>query len=208
MTNKPQHDPGRLAVHELEPELRDRLLSLDEPVSHADWEDVVSRSPASRVRLHRGRFTRSTTVAGTVVAAVAALALSSSVRAFVGLQSSHHRPELVARVTGAFVHRPVPRYGPPWVTITFTIGEQGKAPGTGIPWGSYFLVDLASRTGAPTSPLLIRAYGTRGHYRVTARLPQGGIGRIMVGGWLNVRKGTSAADGEFWIPVVIPTVPH
>ncbi len=111
-------------------------------------------------------------------------------------------------MTGAFVHKPAPRYAQPMVTITFTIGERGKPAGTGIPWGSYFLVDLASRTGAPTSPLLIRAYGARGHYRVTTRLPQGGIGRIMVGGWLNVRKGTSAADGDFWIPVVIPAVPH
>jgi hypothetical protein len=35
-------------------------------------------------------------------------------------------------------------------------------------------------------------------------IPPGGIGGIEVGGWINVRKGPSAADGTFWIPVVIP----
>lgn len=41
---------GRRSVHELDPELRDRLLALDEPIARPDWQDVVSRSGTDRPR--------------------------------------------------------------------------------------------------------------------------------------------------------------
>jgi hypothetical protein len=117
--------------------------------------------------------------------------------------STWTRPRLVAKVTGLSFPKPS-RFGLPLVTVTFRIGEAGKPPGTGVTFGSYFLVHLASRTGAASGPWMLRAYGTRGRYRATMPIPPGGIGGIEVGGWINVRKGPSAADGTFWIPVVIP----
>ena len=42
--------PGRRRhVDELDPELRDRILALDEPVSREDWADVLVRAKRSRV---------------------------------------------------------------------------------------------------------------------------------------------------------------
>jgi hypothetical protein len=94
-------------------------------------------------------------------------------------------------------------YGLPMATVRFTIGEAGKPPGTGVTFGSYFLVNLVSRTDAPSAPWLVRARGSHGHYVATAPLPRGGIGSIQIAGWINVRRGTSAANGTFWIPVVV-----
>ena len=48
MRKKPVANPGRFAAHELDPELRDRLLSLEEPVSRADWNDVLARPVDAR----------------------------------------------------------------------------------------------------------------------------------------------------------------
>lgn len=76
MSKKPAVGSERTAVHELDPELRDRLLSLDEPVAHPDWRDVLSRSSTARSRL---RVVRATlllaTVCGAAVVAAPALGL-------------------------------------------------------------------------------------------------------------------------------------
>ncbi len=192
------------------------------------WEDVLDRldseclSPPARShgdarggtpRLGRARWSSRSllvaAVAGAVVAATPALALSTTVRQFVGLSKSTSRatlgwtrPHLVARVTGvSFPKRE--RFGLPMATVRFTIGEPGKQPGTGVTFGSYFLVHLASKSGAPSAPYFVRARASHGHYVVTAPLPRGGIGSIEIGGWINVRTGPSAANGTFWIPVAV-----
>ena len=89
------------------------------------------------------------------------------------------------------------------VTVSFTVGEARKPPGTGITFGSYFLVHVTGRTGAPSSPYFGPAHGSHGHYVATLPLPRGGIGSVEIAGWINVRKGPSAANGTFWIPVVV-----
>lgn len=192
------------------------------------WEDVLDLldsehlSPPARsardgldrvARLSGARWSSRSLLAaalvGAAIAATPALALSTTVRHLVGLSKSTNRatlgwtrPHLVARVTGvSFPKRE--RFGLPMATVKFTIGEAGERPGTGVTFGSYFLVHLASKTGAPSGPYFVRARGSRGHYVVTAPLPRGGIGSIEIGGWINVRTGPSAANGTFWIPVVV-----
>jgi hypothetical protein len=140
-----------------------------------------------------------------VVLAGPALAVSPRLRELVGLSSpptgSHF---LVARVTAVAIHYPAPRFAPPLATVTFTAGEAGEAPGTGIPDYSALFVSLV---GTDEQGPLIKATGTHGHYRVTLRTPEGGIRDILVGGWLNSVK-TPAANGEFWIPVINAYLPE
>jgi hypothetical protein len=187
--------------------LEERMDAIADLTYAGDWRDV-------RRRARRGGRSATSLVAaamvGAAIVAAPSLAFRANVRELVGLRNppstsaaaGWHRPILVATVKSVIVHTPAPRYGPPLVTITFTIGEEGKAPGTGVTFGSYFLVNLIPRAPGAASPsLLPRGYGTRGHYRVTARLPQGGLASIQIGGFINVRKGPSAANGTFWIPV-------
>ena len=190
--------------------LADRFLALADLADDGDWRDVGRRARRGNRRSTPSLFIAA--MLGAAAVAAPALAFSPSVRQLVGLKGtspppgvvgSWPRPKLVARVTGAFIHTPRPRFGPPLVTVTFTIGEAGRPPGTGIPFGSYFLVSLSSRTGAPSAPWQVRAYGTHGHYSATTHLPAGGIASVQIGGWVNVRKGSSAADGDFWIPVTV-----
>jgi hypothetical protein len=140
-----------------------------------------------------------------VLLAGPALAVSPRLREFVGLSSppkaSHF---LVARVTAVTIHYPAPKFAPPLATVTFTAGEAGKAPGTGIPDYSALFVSFV---GKDDQGPLIKATGTHGHYRVTLRTPEGGIRDILVGGWLNSVK-TPAANGEFWIPVINAYLPE
>ncbi|HZS61758.1 MAG TPA: hypothetical protein VFA43_20965 [Gemmatimonadaceae bacterium] len=193
--------------------LAERFEAIADPTDDSDWRDVRRRA-----RLTTDRPIRPLLVAaliGAAIAAAPALAFNSSVQQFVGLKNppapfraaTWTRPRLVARLTGLYFNKKEP-FGLPRVTVSFTVGEAGKPPGTGVTFGSYFLVVLKSRTGASTGPLLVRAYGPRGHYRATLPVPGGGIGGIEVAGWINVRQGPSEADGTFWIPVVIPVEQH
>ncbi len=175
------------------------------------WEDVLERLEAESAShaaaglvpagdRHR-RFVRrpliaplaATVLATVVVVAAPALAFSPKVRDLVGLTGSSN-PTFVARVTGVAVHGPN-RPGT-LVTVTFTVGEQGKAPGTGIPQGSAFLV-LVTRTSQ-----LAPAYGKHGHYRATTRLGPGGLTGIQIGGFMPA-KGPKVLNEGFWIPTII-----
>lgn len=182
------------------------------------WDDVLARlgeqdaKPVVVARGLRGRSVQSLVAAafvGAALAATPALALSPTVRHLVGLSKPAHpaplgwtRPRLVAKVTALSFPKQKP-FGLPMVTVRFTIGEAGKPPGSGVTFGSYFLVSVTSRTGATSSPYFVRASGSHGHYVATAPRPRGGIGSIQIAGWINVRKGPSAANGTFWIPVVV-----
>ncbi len=90
--------------------------------------------------------------------------------------------------------------------VTFTVGEQGKRPGTGVPFGSDFEMLLVGKT-PPTrgnAPVFIRTNGSHGRYSATTLLPPGGIGFIQIGGWGDFPTATpdsGAVDGEFWLPV-------
>ncbi len=114
-------------------------------------------------------------------------------------------PTLEATVTDVTVHRRRPP-ADPTVTVTFTVGEDGKPPGTGLPAGrgtAAFSVHLVSKTGV--SGNLIEAKGRDGRYSATTLLPAGGVGSIQVGGWLDIPTGAPTAAGGFWIPTAIAT---
>lgn len=133
-----------------------------------------------------------------VVLTAPALAVSQTLRELVGLSSSQSSSRLiVARLISVNVH-PAPRFAPPLATVTFTVGEVGKPPGTGIPDGS--VIDVQFVGGDASGPL-VKAFGTHGRYRVTLRTPEGGIRNILIGGFLNSVK-TPVANGDFWIPIV------
>ena len=133
-----------------------------------------------------------------VVLTAPALAVSQTLRELVGLSSSQSSSRLiVARLISVNVH-PAPRFAPPLATVTFTVGEVGKPPGTGIPDGS--VIDVQFVGGDASGPL-VKAIGTHGRYRVTLRTPEGGIRNILIGGFLNSAK-TPVANGDFWIPIV------
>ena len=175
------------------------------------WEEVLERleaeggsHAAAQVAPAEGRRRRTirqplvaplaAALAILVVVAAPALAFSPRVRELVGLQTQSARgPVFIARVTG------VSRHGPnrpgTLVTVTFTVGEQGKPPGTGVPQGSTFLV-LVTRTSQ-----LAPAYGKLGHYRATTRLGPGGLTGIQIGGYMP-SKGPKVLNGGFWIPTV------
>jgi len=141
-------------------------------------------------------------VLAVVVLAAPALAISPWMRELIGLNNPRNaRHEfIVATVTNFTIHRPAPRFAPPLATVTFTVGQEGEAPGAGIPDGSVVFVSFLSKDG-DEGPL-IKAYGTDGRYRVTLRTPDSGVSQIMIGGFLNSTKGTPAANGTFWIPVI------
>ncbi len=192
--------------------LADYFDAIADRTDDSDWQDVRRRAAGSRRPV---RSLLAAAFVGAAVAAAPALAFSAGVQQLVGLRrpappsasTSWTRPRLVAKVTGMSFQK-LSRYGLPRVTVTFTVGEAGKAPGTGITFGSYFLVDVASATGAPFLPVLARAYGAHGHYEVTTPVPPGGIGSIKIAGFINHPTGPSAANGTFWIPVVIPVQEH
>jgi hypothetical protein len=100
---------------------------------------------------------------------------------------------------GAIVHK-APRFGLPKATVTFTVGERGMPPGSGIPRGSVISVLVSGKSGRPELQM-VKAYGRGGRYTAKIYVPPGGIGSIQVGGFLDVRSGSSAANGDFWIPV-------
>jgi hypothetical protein len=107
-------------------------------------------------------------------------------------------PRLVATVKTATAHTPYPRAGA-LITVVFTVGEPNQSPGSGVPSGSVFDVQLTRRTGLPTT--LIPATGQNGRYHAAIRWPGGRIRRIRIGGFLNAVPST--AQGGFWLPVTV-----
>jgi hypothetical protein len=182
-----------------------------EMVSEADIRTMLeafagSAEPlpgAARRRHQMTRRTRSLVTAIVLAAVVAtpALAFSTTVRELVGLNGSSP-PALQATVTGTVIHKK-PRFGLAKVTVTFTIGEPGKPPGSGITFGSHFQILLLNRAGRPSSFRLGAADGKHGRYSATTILPTGGIEGIKIGGFLNYPTGGSTAKNavDFWIPV-------
>lgn len=108
---------------------------------------------------------------------------------------------LVAQLVHTTLHK-APPYGLAHATVVFTVGERGKPPGTGIPKGSVISVYAQGRVPMTRT---IQAYGTNGRYTATVVVPPGGLRGIQVGGFLNVRKGSSEANGDYWIPVTFAT---
>jgi len=159
-------------------------------------------SSGARWLLRRPVLALVAAVLAVVVLAGPALAVSPWMRELVGLGNPRNaRHEfIVATVTNFTIHRPAPRFAPPLATVTFTVGQEGEAAGAGIPDGSVVFVSFLSKDG-DEGPL-IKAFGAHGRYRVTLRTPDSGVSEIMVGGFLNSTKGTPAANGTFWIPVI------
>jgi hypothetical protein len=149
----------------------------------------------------RRRLLVAATVLVATIVAAPALAFSTTVRDLVGLTKPSPSPFLEATITGVKVHRPHPP-ALATVTVTFTVGEHGKRPGTGVPFGSAFSVLLVGKSVRHDNPpFLIAANGRDGRYSVTTLLPPGGVGSIQIGGFGNFPTGTPAVDGEFWLPV-------
>jgi hypothetical protein len=92
--HEPRHSE-RVAVHELDPELRDRLLALDQPVPHPDWRDVRSRAVEVRPRLRARKALRITVAASLVcvAAVVAAPAMGLRVGDLIDFWSAPSAPE-------------------------------------------------------------------------------------------------------------------
>lgn len=135
-------------------------------------------------------------------AAAGLVLLAAGCGASVQAKHPQHRPKVsnlrgpafVARVTGAVLHGPN-RPGTA-VTVTFTVGERGEPPGTGVPVGSAFLV-LLTHTNE-----LAPAHGGHGYYRVTTRLGTGGLTGIQIGGFMP-SQGPRVENGGFWLPTVV-----
>lgn len=199
-------DPELSELFDREPE----LLAIADAITATSTNQAggCPRGVSRRERLRRlvRRRTRLLVLAVVVLAvgAAPAFAFSAALRELIGRKSPH--PVLRATLTGAFIHKPRPRYGPPVVTVTFTIGEPGKPPGVGIPFGSYFLVALYGRKAGGASGL-VRAYGRDGRYSATTHLPPGGVAGVQIGGWLNI-VGSPTAAGGFWIPVTVTPPAH
>lgn len=194
--------------------LRDRsdLLAIADAIASVGGgersEDASDAPPADgQVRriVRRPVLASLAAVLAFVVLAAPALAFSPTLRELVGLGNSNASSQLiVARLTSVTIH-PAPRFAPPLATVAFTVGEAGKPPGAGIPDGSVFDVQFVGRDA---SGPLVKAFGTRGRYRVTLRTPEGGIRNVLIGGFLNRIKGSPAANGDFWIPIVNVYIPE
>ncbi|HST15714.1 MAG TPA: hypothetical protein VLJ44_12780 [Gaiellaceae bacterium] len=199
--------------HELVELLGDKsdLLAIADAIAAVGVRvDALERPPAGGVRsrwiLRRPVLALVAAIFAVVVLAAPALAVSPRLRELVGLSNAPATPHLlVARITKLTIHYPPPKFAPPLATVRFTVGEDGKPPGAGVPDGS--VIDV-SFVGKYDDGPLIKAYGRRGHYRVTLRTPEGGITDILVGGFLNTTKGTPAANGTFWIPVINAYLPE
>ena len=180
--------------------IADAIASVGEPESD-DVPDDGSGAAGGRGRwiLRRPVLALVASVAAFVLLAAPALAFSPKLRELVGLSGSRTPPYhlIVARLASVTIH-PAPRFAPPLATVTFTVGEVGKSPGTGIPDGS--VIDV-SFVGKESDGPLVKATGKHGRYRVTLRTPEGGIRNILVGGFLNSTK-EPVANGDFWIPIV------
>ena len=113
------------------------------------------------------------------------------------------RPRLIAKVTGLSFPKQK-SFGLSMVTVRFTIGEAGKSPGTGITFGSTFLVHIASKTGALSRAVLRSSTRlARPLLSDPVPLPRGGIGGVEVAGWINVRRDRCSQRRDVLDPVVV-----
>lgn len=206
----------------IEHELRERIDSLLDDDTQQDWSDVSARAAATDRRSAPDRGTSrggprwrravppgtrslvAAAVVGAAIAAVPALAFSTQMREFVGLNSLP-RPVLAARLTRAPVYGSRLQPGT-LITVNFTVGKPGELPGTGVARGSAFAVFLIPKA-VPEAPtprtLLTQAQGTNGRYRATFRWPGGRVGGIRIAAWLNLPNGPPTAYSGAWLQIPI-----
>jgi hypothetical protein len=196
---------------DVEPVVLEELqrLSPFDPDERGDWDAVLAQAKVQRRRLGRRqaprlipRGTRSLLAAGAVVAAVVAapaLAFSTPLRHFFGLEYPPAGP-FKATITGISFPKTY-RYALPKVTVTFTIGDAGKSPGSGVPNGSTVLVYVSGKTAdAWNTPVI--ATGANGRYSATTLAPPGGIAVVYIVGFLPSLR---APHGVYFsVPVVFP----
>ncbi|HZP73763.1 MAG TPA: hypothetical protein VFA97_10345 [Gaiellaceae bacterium] len=195
---------------ELAPAVLDELRRLApfDPEEHGDWEAVLDRANAQpgvrRRRLQRPaqRGPRSLLTAAVVVLAVAAapaLAFSTPLRQFLGLE---YPPVGSFKATITTISFPkTQRYALPKVTVAFSIGKSGKLPGSGIPKGTIIIVSVGGKSARGTSQTVV-AHGANGRYRATALVPPGGIAVVYVMGFLPSLR---APNGVYFsAPIVLP----
>lgn len=131
----------RTHLAELEPDLRGRLLALDEPVARDDWHDVVRRSRAARPWSRRVRPVATTAA----VLATAAVGIALAVHAVsLGGSPEATQPELAA---GGHVLYLVPTrrggYCYRWTGVTSGCTQLGGAP-LDVSWGASRVVGTIS----------------------------------------------------------------
>jgi hypothetical protein len=131
-------------------------------------------------------------IAATAIVGAPALALSRSVREFVGLTSNASSPPIArgwvkATLTGTvdLTARPGTK-----IRIVWTFDHRFAAGG--------IFVRLVSASGATAE--IATAHGTPGHYAAVVRVPEGGIGAIQIG----IEGTSSGANGTHPAPVLFP----
>jgi hypothetical protein len=188
-------DPELSELFDREPELlaiADAIVATRPKPRDGQVTSALHRRRVSR----RARVLLAAAVLAAVVAVVPALAFSTTARELVGLTAKSASPHFVARVTDVIVHGARPRPGT-LITVTFTVGEQSKPPGTGIPPHSSFLVFVGGLPGH-----LAAAHGRSGGYSATIRLARSEIGAIQIGGFMP-GTGPKVLNGGFWIPTIV-----
>jgi hypothetical protein len=93
--DRPEPAERRANLGELEPDLRKRLLSLDEPIAWGDWQDVVRRSHASAPL-------RNPKTLGAIAVTAACIAVAGVVVGW-HLNSGADQPPLAAPAVGQVV---------------------------------------------------------------------------------------------------------
>lgn len=89
----------RPSLDELEPELRKRLLALDEPVARDDWQDVLKRS-----RTHLPSRIRSAAVVAVIAAATLALGPGVASQLLSGLRGSTRGASSATETRSSLTH--------------------------------------------------------------------------------------------------------
>jgi len=134
-------------------------------------------------------------VAAVVAAAIVvapALALSPSMREFVGLTSNASSPPIARGWVKATLTGPVDLTARPGTRIRIAWTFDHRFGGGGI------FVRLVSASGGPAE--IAAAHGAPGHYAAVVRVPDGGIGAIQIG----IEGTTSGANGTHPAPVLFP----
>lgn len=131
-------------------------------------------------------------VAATAIVVAPALALSRSMREFVGLTSNASSPPIARAWVKATLTRPIDLNARPGTKIRIAWTFDHRVGGGGI------FVRLVSASGAPAE--IATAHGTPGHYAAVVRVPEGGIGSIQIG----IEGTSSGANGTHPAPVLFP----
>jgi hypothetical protein len=131
-------------------------------------------------------------LAATAIVVAPALALSRSMREFVGLTTNASSPPIARGWVKATLIGPVDLAARPGTKIRIAWRFGHRFGGGGI------FVRLVSASGAPAE--VATAHGTPGRYAAVVRVPQGGIGAIQIG----IEGTTSGANGTHPAPVLFP----